>query len=192
MAAPYAKVNPLSRNPELRFKDVRVKRVAADSEEKITWTNGTETNVARCVGTVTAMATLPGWLDTLMYYRIFSVSHNEKERILLGSRCNGLSTPQLNARKSGEGAAKGESLWCYTCWSDCEKGDGSGGVNVPFYLYYRHYDDHVLMHLPACRVCGSRFQIWDGDEPLKPGHAYVFSAIEHEGLLNEVMAQFEG
>lgn len=184
MSSTKAKLSPLCRNPELQFKDVRVELAKADKAEVINWTNGKQTNLARYIGTATAIASLPGWEDTLMYYRIFSVQNNDKETIVLGSRCNIVSTPHLNARqKSGEG------LWCYSCWSDCVKGDGSGGVNIPFYLYYRHYDDHILMHLPVCGTCGARFQIWDPEISLEPGCGYLFSSFRHEGLQREVAAQ---
>jgi hypothetical protein len=183
MASPYAKLSPLSRNPDLQFKDIRVKLADDTKVEVITWTDGKQTNVARCIGTATAVASLPQWADTLMYYRIFLVQNGEKETIVLGSRCNYVSTPHINARHRG-----GEGLWCYTCWSDCAKGDGSGGVNIPFYLYYRHYDDHVLMHLPTCGTCGTRFKIWDPEVSLQPGEGYLFSAIRHEGLQRDVEA----
>jgi hypothetical protein len=68
------------------------------------------------------------------------------------------------------------------CWSDSL-------INIPFYMYYRHYDDHILGKLPACPVCEKRFQIWEPDEPLAPGNAYLLSALRNESLTALVKEQ---
>lgn len=163
------KLNPLSRSPDLQFRDVEFHPY----EAPIPCSGESES-----LGTVIAMAELPGWAPTPMYYRLI---RTPAHRLLLGQRCGPLHTPHLNARQ-----ASAETLWCMNCWCD-PSGAGKGSLIIPFYMYYRHYDDHILGHLPAC-ACGKQFQIWDPELPLKDTHAYLFSAYQHQALQGQVEA----
>ncbi len=157
-----------SRDPDLAFKDVQLNPY----EAPIASSGG-----ATLLGTVAATATIEGCAPTQMHYRVVQVG----EHILLGQRCGFLHSPHLNARNSAS-----ETLWCTNCWADLI-GLGRGTLIVPFYLYYRHYDDHILGHLPAC-ACGKQFQIWEPELPLKDTYAYLFSAYQHQALQGQVEA----
>jgi hypothetical protein len=113
-----------------------------------------------------------------MHYRVIRL----RGSLLLGQRCGLLHSPHLNARK-----ASAETLWCTNCWADLI-GEGRGTLIVPFYLYYRHFDTHVLSYIPPCRNCDKRFQVWDADEALKEGHTHLFSAYTNPTLLSQVEA----
>ncbi len=164
-----AKLSPLTRHPDIKFRDVKLML----HETPTPFSGGAE-----LLGTVMAIADLSGWAPTPIQYRLIRVN----DRLLVGQRCGYLHMPHFNARYPSA-----ETLWCTHCWVD-PSGTGKGSFLVPFYLYYRHYDDHVLYHLPACD-CGKRFQVWDSEEPLKDGYAYVFSAYLNPSLLREVDEQ---
>lgn len=162
-------LNPLSRNPDLTFEDITVTPSAP-----VELSGG-----AKSLGTVRATAHLPGWAPTPMHFRIIRTG----QHILLGQRCGLLHTPHLNARN-----ASAETLWCTNCWHDASA-TGKGSLIVPFYLYYRHYDDHILDHLPTCPGCGRRFQVWDSDQSLQEGFTHMFSAYSHPHLLSVVVGK---
>ncbi len=166
MTETSVQLNPLSRNPDLQFRDIEV-----------TTTSATFLGAAEILGTVKAIAELPGWAPTSMHFRIVRAGTH----ILLGQRCGLLHIPHLNARHQ----ASAETLWCTNCWVDSTAAE-KGSLIVPFYLYYRHYEDHVIEHLPPCPGCARRFQVWDAEEPLRPSHTHLFSAYMHPGLLAEV------
>ena len=168
----FPKIHPLSKDPSLIFEEVKV---TLSPGETFTY----EQTTARFIGRVEALTSLPAYQRTPMFYRICEVQTPTKRQIILGSRCGYLHSPHLNARTK-----QAEQLWCMNCWSDSL-------VNVPFYLYYRYFDTHVIDHLPPCRTCEKRFQVWDPDEPLKEGHTYLFSAFLHPELLKEVEKQLE-
>jgi hypothetical protein len=153
----YPKLNPLSRNPNLTFHSISVS-LESSSE------------MPNCIGRAEAMASLPGYQDTKLYFRILRIN----DTILLGSRCGLLHTPHINARSDPNSS---ETLWCTNCWTQ---------TIVPFYLYYRHYEHHVISHMPSCSSCGKRFQVWEDDEPLKENNTYLFSAIVNPRLLEKV------
>lgn len=183
--------SPLSRSPDLVFKKATFK--PPSSKETFTY----KENVSTLLGTVEALASLPGWADTPMYFKAYRVKNGPREYLVLGSRCGPLHTPHLNARattkhaellakgeevnsrRSGKATLLAEELWCTNCWADSL-------INIPFYMYYRHYDDHILGKLPACPVCEKRFQIWEPDEPLAPGNAYLLSALRNAELESTV------
>jgi hypothetical protein len=161
-----AKLNPLSRNPELEFNNVSL--TLSKNPDVYSYAQTTVT----FLGVVSATTSLEGWQDTQMYYRLCCLKDISGQRFFLGSRCGYLHTPHINARHPSA-----DHLYCTTCWSS---------INIPFYLYYRHYEDHVIYHMPPCTTCGKRFQIWDADESLRPDHSYLFSAFNHPGLLGQV------
>lgn len=171
MTTPRPKLNPLSRNPLLDFHTVKLNLY--NRPEVSVWKTGTEIRDAKCIGTVEATASLPGWADTQMYFRVLYLDG----KLLLGQRCGYLHTPHINSRSKDT-----ETLWCTTCWTQ---------TNVPFYLYYRHYEDHVIDHLSPCDCCEKRFQVWDADEQLREGHTYLLSAIHNLGLETQVKAELE-
>jgi hypothetical protein len=164
-----ANLSPLSRDPYIKFRNVEYHPY----ETPIPCSAAAEN-----IGTVSATGELPGWAPTPMYYRVIRTKEGS---ILLGQRCGLLHTPHINARQQAA-----ETLWCMNCWCD-PSGTGKGSLIVPFYMYYRHYDDHILGHLPAC-ACGKQFQIWDLDEPLKDGYTYLFSAYKNQSLKEQVEA----
>lgn len=164
-------LNPLSRDPDLQFRDVQVHPY----EASIPSPGGAE-----ILGTVSAITERPGYAPTPMHYRLVRINGH----YLLGQRCGLLHTPHLNARHQAA-----ETLWCTNCWADNPPASGKGTLIIPFYLYYRHYEDHILAHLPPCPGCGARFQVWDLDEPLKPDHAYLFSAYTNAALQKQVETQ---
>jgi hypothetical protein len=161
-----AKLNPLSRNPDLEFKTISITLSTQPEVYRYSQTTAT------FLGVVTATAFLEGWQDTQMYYRLCSLTDNSGQRILLGSRCGFLHTPHINARHTSA-----EHLWCMKCWSN---------VNIPFYLYYRHFEDHVIDHIPPCSSCSTRFQIWDANESLRQDFTYLFSSYHNESLQEQV------
>ena len=183
------KLNPLSRNPLLEFRDVEVTAAPAADRGTFAWSEGGNTNATVFLGKVKATASYAGYAPTPMYFRVAVVENRAngaaassyRRHVVLGSRCGLLHTPQINARTKGA-----ESLWCTNCWSDCAAGDGVGGVVLPFYLYYRHYDDHVIGQMPNCAHCNKKFQVWEADVPLRPDHAYLFSGIRNAGLQRAV------
>lgn len=158
----YPKLNPLSRNPNLTFHSVSV-------------TLDLSSNLLNCIGRAEAIASLPGYQDTKLYFRILRIN----DTILLGSRCGLLHTPHINARSDPNSS---ETLWCTNCWTQ---------TIVPFYLYYRNYNDHVISHMPSCSSCGKRFQVWEHDKPLKENHTYLFSAIVNPLLFQEVESKLK-
>ncbi len=163
----YPSIEPNSRNPDLKFRDVQFNPY----QSPITVSSGVE-----YLGTISATAELEGYTPTKMYYRVARIG----PRILLGQRCGFLHSPHINARNQAS-----ETLWCTNCWAD-PSGTGRGTLIVPFYLYYRHYEDHVLAHLPACVSCGKKFQVWEADETLKDGYTYLFSAYKNDTLQGQV------
>lgn len=190
--ASLPKLNPLSRNPLLEFRNVEVEITRATDCERFAWSQGGNTNSTVFLGRVKALARFTGYADTPMYFRIAVVENRTngadassyRRHVVLGSRCGILHTPHINARTAGA-----ESLWCTNCWSDRADGSGLGAAVIPFYLYYRHYDDHVIGHMPNCASCGKKFQVWDADEPLQEGSAYLYSGIRNEGLQRAVEAR---
>jgi hypothetical protein len=174
----YPKLNPLTRNPEVLFHDFNIG--LNPQPELFTWSSASTTNTAKFLGRVATFASLPGYVKTSLSYRICVVENTPtdgspaRRHLLLGSRCGVLHSPHINARDKDS-----ETVWCTHCWSDSR-------VTIPFYLYYRHYEDHIIDHLPSCAVCEKRFQIWEHDETLKEGHAYLFSAFQHPQLIQAV------
>jgi hypothetical protein len=155
--------SPLSRSPDLVFKTLRFR------PSPLTETTTYKENSASLLGIAEAVGSLEGWTDTPMFFKVYRVQNGDRQHLVLGSRCGPLHMPHLTARTNSPNA---EDLWCTNCWSDSL-------INIPFYMYYRHYDDHILGKLPACPVCEKRFQIWEPDEPLAPGNAYLLSALRN-------------
>jgi hypothetical protein len=157
-------INPLSRSPDLTFKDIQITLLP---NPELTVYQETR---ALYLGKVEATAKLVGYLDTKIFFKLYKVTNQSKEYLVFGSRCGFLHSPHINVRNT-----QAEHLWCTHCWSDSL-------INVPFYLYYRHFDSHVIDHIPPCTVCHKRFQVWDPDTPLKEGYTHLFSALKNTEL----------
>lgn len=162
-----AKLSPLSRNPDLKFRNVSIR--FSNEPELYSYH---EKNI-KFLGVVTATASLEGWQDTQMYFRLCCLEDISGQMFFLGSRCGLFHTPHINARHKSA-----ETLWCMKCWST---------INIPFYLYYRHYEDHVIDHIPPCPSCNTKFQVWEAEQQLLPDHTYLFSSYHNESLLKQIL-----
>jgi hypothetical protein len=161
-----AKVNPISRNPDLQFDDVELKIIKQKESERV-----------ELLGIIRAKAHLKGWAPSEVGYKVFQVD----SQIVIGQTCSQLHLTDYRANERGW-----EGLWCMNCWSDSSTRPGMGGVFLPFYMLYRHYDDHVIGYLPRCATCNKKFVVWESDLVLKEDESFLFSAIKNQEFQEQV------